>query len=223
MAIDKESSGVETLIQRLQDEGVEKGRNAAEDLVEEARKESLRLLDQAQREAEEIRAQARQEAEKSRATGEEALRLAARDTLLHLRESLRTEFTAKIRRLVAHTLDDRQFLERLILEVARKAMPGDAGSAVEILLPGDKVDAEDLEKRPEEVSEDSLMKFVLGLSADILREGLTFGRSADNEPGIRVQIVDQDVQIEFTEQSISDLLMQHMAPRLRGQLEKPAD
>ena len=223
MATENESSGVDKLIQRLQDDGVEKGRNAAEDLVAESRKESLKLLDDARREAEEICNKAREEAERNRVTGEEALHLAARDTLLHLQESLRTEFAAKIRRLVAHTLEDKQFLERLILELARKAMPEDAGSSVEILLPANKVDPDDLEKKPEEVSEDSIMKFVLGLSADILREGLTFGRAGDDEPGVRVQIVDQDVQVEFTEQSISGLLMQHMAPRLRGQLEKPAD
>ena len=223
MATEKESTGVEKLIQRLQDEGVEKGRNAADDLVEEARKEAVNILDDARSEADAICNKARVEAENNQKTGEEALRLAARDTLLHLQESLRTEFTAKIRRLVAHTLEDKQFLERLILELARKAMPEDAGGAVEILLPADKVTPEELDKKPEELPDDSLMKFVLGLSADIVREGLTFGRSGDNEPGIRVQIVDQDVQIEFTEQSISDLLMQHMAPRLRSQLEKPVE
>jgi V/A-type H+-transporting ATPase subunit E len=218
METNTESSGVEKLIQRLQDEGVSKGRDTAEALVAEARKESMKILDDARREADEIVRQAKGEAEKTRATGEDALRQACRDATLRLRELIREDFSNRVRQFVSHSLTDQKFLEQLILDVARRSMPEDSGSEVQVLLPADVVSEEELRKTPEEATEGSLAKFVLGLTGDILREGLTFLPGEDDTPGIRVQIVDQDVQIELTDKAITELLLQHLRPRLRAAL-----
>ena len=218
----KESSGVQELIDRLRDEGVAKGEGEAEALVKQARKQSMEILDQARREAEQITAKARDEARRTKESGEEALRLASRDAILPLKESFHQEFENRVRQLVAYRLQDQSFLERLILEIARRSVPEDAGQSVQLLLPGDKVSAEDLQAHVEDVREGSLSHFVLGLAGDVLREGLTFSVSDDVQTGVKIRLQDEDVEIELTDETVTDLLMQFMLPRFRAILQQGA-
>jgi hypothetical protein len=89
-----------------------------------------------------------------------------------------------------------------------------------VLLPDTAVTVEELNRNPEDASAGSLTHFVLGLTGDAIREGLTFKPAGDNAPGIRVQIVDEDVQIDLTAESISELLMRHvLLPRLAAVLK----
>ncbi len=221
MATDtKQTTGVQELIDRLRDEGVAKGQNEADSLITEARKQSMTILDDAQREAEEILAKARAEAESIVENGNEGLRLASRDVMLKLRESFHKEFENRVRQLVAFTLKDRSFLEKLILEVARRATPQDDSKRLKVLLPESDVTAEELAAEVSNVQEGSLAHFVLGLAADVLREGLSFGVSDEPSPGVRVQIVEDDVQLELTDETITALLLQYLAPRFRAVLEK---
>jgi V/A-type H+-transporting ATPase subunit E len=216
----KESSGVQQLIDRLRDEGVAKGRDEAEHLTTEARKQSMEILDKARQEAEEILAKARKEAERVKANGDEALRLASRDVILKLKESFHQEFENKVRRLVGCKLKDQSFLERLILEIARRSMPEDHGQAIEILLPADESSRETSTSGKSKAKDDSLSQFVLGLAADVLREGLTFGESGDTGTGVTIRLLEEDVEIELTEETVTALLMQFMLPRFRAILEQ---
>jgi V/A-type H+/Na+-transporting ATPase subunit E len=214
-------SGVQELINRMRTEGVSKGQEESDRLVAEARRDSMQILDDAKREAGAIRSAARAEAEHLRKNAEDALRLAARDAVLALNEAIRSDFVAKVRRLVSHTMQDRSFLERLILEVARRAIPDDAGKSVEVLLPADVITYEELKRNPQELAENSLSRFVLQLSGDVLREGLTFAPAEDERPGLRVQLKDEDVEIDLTDQALTDLLMEHLSPRFRALMDHP--
>lgn len=215
------SSGVQELIDRIRRDGVTKGRSEADALVASAREEAVRILDQAKTEAEQIRSAARADAERLQKNGEEALRLAARDAVLALNEALRSDFAAKVQRMVSHTMQDRTFLERLILEIARRAVPQDAGQSIEVLLPANVVSADELKKNPQELAEGSLSRFVLQLSNEVVREGLTFVPAEDDRPGLRIQLKDQDIEIELTDEAITELLMEHVSPRFRALMEQP--
>ncbi len=218
----KESSGVQELIDRLRDEGVTKGEGEAEGLIKQARKQSMEILDQARQEAEEITAKARQEGKRTKESGEEALRLASRDTILKLKESFHQEFENRVRQLVAYRLKDQTFMERLILEIAGRSVPEDKGQPMELLLSGDEVTKEDLEGSVADVKEGTLSHFVLGLAGDVLREGMTFGVSDDADTGVKIRLLEEDVEIELTDETITALLMQFMLPRFRAILEQGA-
>lgn len=213
--------GVQELIDRIRSEGVAKGRNEGETLIAAAREEAVKILDAARKEGEQVCSAARAEAEHLQRNAEDALRLATRDAVLALNEAIRNDFIAKVRRMVSHTMQDRAFLERLILEVARRAMPEDAGKSIELLLPNDIVTYDELKKNPQDLAQNSLSRFVLELSGDILREGLTFVPAEDDRPGLRVRLKDQDVEIDLTDEAVADLLMEHLAPRFRALMERP--
>jgi V/A-type H+/Na+-transporting ATPase subunit E len=216
-----ESAGVENLIGRLRDEGIAQGRSQADALVTAAQTQAADIVAAAQREADAILVKAKEEAGKLKAAGEDAIRLAMRDTILSLEGDLLEEFQNRLRRLVKEVLADPAFLQRLILEVASRAAPAPTGARAELLLPAELVSQEDLRRKPEEAKPGTLMHFVLSLGGGMLRDGMSFGVADDGEAGIRVRLVDDDVQIELTESALSELLLQHMLPRFRALLRGP--
>jgi V/A-type H+/Na+-transporting ATPase subunit E len=217
-----ESDGVESLIDRLRDDGIAQGRSHAQALVAEAQKASSDIIAAAQREAEAIVVKAKTEAGKLKAAGDDAIALAMRDTLLSLEGEIVKRFRSNLVHLVKGLLVDPDFLQRLILEVARKAAPALADQRVEVLLPAQSVSVDDLRRKPEQATPGTLLHFVLSLGGGMLRDGLSFFVAEDGEAGIRVNLVDDDVRIDLTESAISELLLRHLLPRfralLRGQL-----
>src|ERR1700731_4137179 len=112
-----ESAGVEMLIARLRDEGIAQGRSQAQALVTAAKQQAADIVAAARREAEAIAVKATEEAKKLKAVGEDAIRLAMRDTMLSLEADLINEFQNKCKGLVKGVLQEPAFLQRLILEV----------------------------------------------------------------------------------------------------------
>jgi V/A-type H+/Na+-transporting ATPase subunit E len=213
-----ESAGVENLIGRLRDEGIAQGRSQAEAIVTTAQQQAADIVATAQREAEALLIKANEEAAKLKAAGEDAIRLAMRDTILSLESGLIEVFRDRLRHLVKGVLADPAFLQRLILEVASRAAPAPTGARAELLLPVELVSLEDLRRTPEEAKPGTLMHFVLSMGGGMLREGMSFGVTDDGEAGIRVRLIEDDVQIDFTESALSELLLRHMLPRFRALL-----
>jgi len=214
-----ETSGVQELINRLRDEGVASGQTEAERLLADARVRSMEMLDQAKSEAESIVAKARAEAESIVNNGKESLRLASRDVVLRVREACDAEFRGRLKRMVQFKLADQKLLEKAILEIAASVRP-ESGQESRLLLSSSSTSEEELKKEVSNVQPGSLTAFVLGLSSDILREGLSFGVSDDPSPSVRVQIVNDDVQFELTDETITAVLMQYLVPRYRAVLKK---
>lgn len=207
--------GVQELIDQLKSDGVSRGQAEAEALISDARKQSMAILDSAKKEAEEILTKARQEARQLEQNGKQALGLASRDATLKLKESFQHEFRKRFGKLISFTLRDDDFLKRLILEVARKSVPAEEGSQVEVLLPASKVGSEDLEKSIDQVQQGTLSHFVLGLTGDQLREGVTFGASDTFTEGVRVRLTESDVEVDLSDETVSALLMRFLTPRFR--------
>lgn len=218
MSANKESSGVEELIQRLREQGVAAGKSQADELMEQTRRLAEQRLDEARREAENLIRKAREEAAQTKQAGEEAVQLAVRDAVLRLKSELVERFADRVRRLVTRELDDKEFLKQLILEVGGRATPP-ANQAIRILLPQNVVGMEQLHRNPEEVKEGTLSHFVVTVTKEVLREGIVIGARDDDAAGIRIQIEDDDLEIDLTDQAISDLLLRHLVPRFRAMME----
>jgi V/A-type H+/Na+-transporting ATPase subunit E len=211
-----ESAGVESLIGRLRDEGITQGRTQADALVTAAQQQAADIVATAKREAEAVAVKANEEAGKLKTAGEDAIRLAMRDTMLSLEGDLINRFQNMLSGLVKGVLEDPAFLQRLILEVAGKAAP--SVERAELLLPAEMVSLEDLQRKPEEAKPGTLSHFVLSLGGSMLREGLSFGVADGPQTGIRVKLVDENMQIDLTESAVTQLLLRHMLPRFRALL-----
>jgi len=213
-----ESTGVQNLIGRLRDQGIVEGRTQADKLVSDARQQAAEIVAAAKREAEAMQIRAKEEAGKVKAAGEDAIRLAMRDTILSMESGLIDVFRTRLSGLVKGTLEDPAFLQRLIIEVAGKTPKAPAGDQVQLLLPADVISLEDLQRKPEEAKPGTLQHFVLSLGEGLLREGASFGVIEDGAVGVRVKLVEGDMHVDFTETALNELLLRHMVPRFRALL-----
>lgn len=214
------SSGVEELIEKLRQQGVDKGQQEASKLVEEAEHRADWLLSQAHQEAEQIVSKARAAANNLRQSGEDALRIAARDMHLEVRETLSHSFSDQVERLVAQQMDNEAFMRQLILSLVDKASQ-DHGIAdaekMEVLLPDDFIGLDELRRNPKEYREGVLSQFVQSLAAEQMREGISF--DLHDGQGIRVRLSGEEVEVDLSADAIAKLLLKHLQPRFRAIIE----
>src|SRR4029453_9756071 len=108
-----ESAGVEILIGRLREEGIAQGRTQAQALVAAAQQQAADIVATAKREAEAVAVKANEEAGKLKTAGEDAIRLAMRDTMLSLEGDLINRFQNMLSGLVKGVLEEARKSTRL--------------------------------------------------------------------------------------------------------------
>lgn len=212
----EQSSGVQELISRIRDDGVHAGENKAEEIIAEARREAARILAQAQSEADEIQSNSSAEIASNKSAALDALKLAARDTSLQLEAAVLASFEAHVKRLVAPVVYDGSFIRALLMVLAGQAAeeyPPD--QELEILVSDMLAGKEDENAELDKTIRDS----VLGISGNMLREGVEIIPSSQVSGGARLRVVGEDLEIDLTSEAISTLLLKHLLPRYRGILD----
>ena len=145
-----------------------------------------------------------------------------RDAVLDMKSTLMERFSADVKRLVSQALQDQDFLKQMILELTGRvrgsADVGD-GEATIVILPETVVGLEELRGNPEELQKGPVTRFVLGLTGEMLRDGVTFAGSEDLSAGIQVHLKDKDITLDLSDGAVAALLLQHLQPRFRAVLE----
>jgi V/A-type H+/Na+-transporting ATPase subunit E len=216
----KVAFGVEALIERLRNEGVGTGRAEAEKIVKDARAEAQTILSKAQGETDQIVSRARAEASNLEKGGRQALEVAARDTVLDLKNRLSKRVAREVTHLVGDEVQREEILEKLILEVAGQAREKSVGAgAVEILLPEKPVSLDDIAKDPAHLQGSPLGRFADLVARKMLRQGVTLTSSPNVKAGIKVRLTDKGIELDLSDKAIADLLLQHLQPRFQALLE----
>ena len=214
------SRGVDTLIAKLRDDGVAAGRAEADRLIAEAQDMAAKIIRTAQAESEKYLTDARNASDRYRSAGEEALSIAMRDAVLTMKAGLMTQFESDVKRMVSKSLADPEMIKQMILELVGTLRDATgAGGDTEIILPAAIISAEAIADNPEEIKSGKLTKFVLGLTQEMLEEGVTLHASDDFQAGIRARIADKEVELDLSDEAITSLLMQHLQPRFRAVME----
>ncbi|WP_017328395.1 hypothetical protein [Synechococcus sp. PCC 7336] len=214
------SAGVQALIDRLRQQGIERGKSEADQIVDDARSHAKLILEQAREEVDEMLADAKAEIETLKKSGRDALAIAARDAVLTLKSKLMQQFTGEVRRLVGEETQKQELLQKLILEVTGRVKEEAAvAEKIEVLLPQRVMGLEELSRNPEELEEGILTHFVRLIGRDLLREGVTFRMAKDGEGGLRVRLVDSEVVLDLSDRAIAETLLDHLQPRFRALLE----
>ncbi len=216
------SSGVEQLIERLRNEGVEAGQAEAKKIIDEAQARADWLVQEAERESEKILKQTHEDAEAIRKAGEDALKLAARDAVIKLRDTLLNSFSQEVARTVNQKMADKNVLQQLLQSLAgtvREKMALDERQKLVFHLPETVMGVEELKQHPEELTQGALSHLTSDFAEQMLRKGVTIEVDPSLESGIVIQLVDEKISIDFTEQTVSDLLLTHLQPRFRALLQ----
>jgi V/A-type H+-transporting ATPase subunit E len=214
------TSGVQELIDRLSQEGVAEGQQQAEKIVSDAQQKADGIVDSARQQANEILKQAREEAEQFQAAGEDALRLAARDSVRDFAAKVHEGLRQRLQELVQHQIKEPKLIKRMILAITRKATEGLGDEQVEILLPSEIITEEEARQRIEAGDPDALTEFIQGVIGEDLREGFTVDLGSQRKGGLTVRVVNQNVEIDLTDDTITALLAKHLLPRYRAIMRK---
>lgn len=214
------ASGVEALIDRLRNEGVNSGRTQADQIVQEAEERADSIIKQAEKQAAQMVKQAREESHNLERAANQALEVAFRDTVLALKSQLTQRFTGEVQRLVGNETEKPELLKKLILEVVGSVKETvTEADQVEVLLPRRVEGLEELSRNPEELKQGILTHFIRLITQDMLREGVSFGISKDNKGGLQLRLIDQEVVLDLSDAAIAEVILEHLQPRFRALLE----
>ena len=226
------SQGVQSLIDRLHDDGVNQGKSAGKKIVAEAESRAEWILQQAEGEAIRIRDVAEKEARFITESGAGALEMAYRDIFISLKNNLLDQFSSRIQSVVSIALSDEDLLKSMILEISNGVVTDAKGSEkpegdadndvdvdVELLLPKEIIGLEDLRKNPNQLKDSPLLAFIATQTMLMLENGVTIGAGDHHESGIVVRMNKGEVELELTDKALSRLLLQHLQPRFRALIE----
>ena len=211
----KTSSGVQELIDRIRDQGVQAAQEKADRLLRDARQQAHEIVSQAKGEAEAAQAKARTETEAYRQASLDALRLAARDTVLDLEARVLARFEEFVKRLVVSATRDKELVRSIVLVLA--------GHAAEEFIQDKEVEVRIssalLEGQTDPVFKEEGKLAILGLSSDMLREGLELVPDSEVEGGARVRLVQDKLEIDLSDRAIARMISQRLIPRFKAIME----
>lgn len=213
------SHGVDDLIARLRSDGVNAGRAEAERLVSDAKTEAARILDEARAESDTFLANAKREADAYVQAGQTALETASRDAVLSMKSGIANRFRQDVERLVSKHSVDPEIIKKMILEIVGRTRPATGDGPAEVILPAHVVGPDEIRANPSDVQSGKATEFVLGLTGEMLRDGISVRAADDLSGGIRVRLEGNDVELDLSDTSIAALLMEHLQPRFRAVME----
>jgi len=211
----KTGAGVQNLVDRIRDQGVLAATEKANKIIRDAEAKSAKMLADAKLEVERLRENARIEIEATQAAALEALKLSARDTVLQLKSKVSSAFEVFVQRLVTSATRDEKFIKSIVLVLAghvQKDLIGD--KEIEILISESILTGQSNEKLLERGKQT-----ILGLSSEMLREGVELIPSSEIEGGASVRLVKDKLEIDLSDKAISKLLFQRILPRFQAILE----
>jgi V/A-type H+-transporting ATPase subunit E len=217
------SENVESLIERLKNEGVTAGKQEAAEILAKAQEKSDQILAKAHREAEGLINQAHAEIKQERQAMEDALGLAARNMRLELRQVLYDRFKEEVRRLIHQELTNEETIRQLIMLLTldnAEALQKFKAKNLKLELPATVLAFEEIRKDPTLLAHDPLKALVQGVTRDMFKRGMEVHVNHNKaEAGIKIGMVDEKIEIDLSEEAISELLLKHIQPRFRALLE----
>ncbi len=120
---------IEAFIEKLQADGVEAGQASAEAIRTEAERQAEQIIADARAQAEQTVADAEAQCEKLRLRSQTELRLAARDTVVRLRETLELALRNVLSVGVGELLNDAGFLQELLRDLVSQYVKADLEGA----------------------------------------------------------------------------------------------
>lgn len=216
------SSGVDELIARLQQDGIDAGKRQADELVVAARAEAARILSQARMEADAERQQALADIEREQRAARESLQIAFRDLVLDMKAMMAKRFATDVGRLVRAEVERPPILEKLVLAAAARKLE-QAGlpdqAELEILLPATPPGLDDIRRAPESARSGAVADLAFALQEDMLREGVSFAPRDDSKAGIHLILRNDQIEVDLSDRAIADLLLDYLQPRFRAILD----
>jgi V/A-type H+-transporting ATPase subunit E len=191
---------LQSLLDRIQRDGVEKAETEARAIVGKARQEAEALMAKARGDAESLIAQAKKDAAAYEDRARTALKQAARDAVLSVAQSVQTALQSLVRREVSTALGHHDTLRRMLAHLAENYFKGKGAGRVDVLV------------NPAEQKE--IAEFFLSRFAAELKQGLEIKADDKIVRGFRVSAAKGNVEHDFTDEAIAQALAALLRPAL---------
>lgn len=210
------TSGVQELIDKLKNQGVAQGEAQARDIIKQAQNEATRIVTSAKAESDQLFRETINKIDVEKTSAHESIRMAFRDTELQLRSKFRETFSNYLRKLVSYELRDKEFIKQLVLTIAKLKAPAiEQTPQIGVQLPAKMVETDGREMHFTKEGKKHLGHLLFGITTEMLREGVELMPSEALKGGIRVQLLGEDIEIDLSDEALSDLLLKYLLPRYR--------
>ena len=200
---------LENLLQKIQDEAVTKADETAKQKISEAEKKAAEIIADAEKKAESIVNNAEKKAEQFAENGKKSLEQAARDVLIYLRKSIDKQFETLIRKSVPEVIPIEVIQEILIKLATEARAKGTSPEGVRIFL------------SPNEYK--SLTDFFMNRFHDEVKKGAEFHPMPGIKAGFRICLNDKDVEYDYSDDVIVQMLSNLISPVLDEILKKAVE
>jgi V/A-type H+-transporting ATPase subunit E len=197
---------LQSLLERIRSEGVERAEAEAARIVAEARQRAAGIVADAGTEASELRRQAEADAVTSRERGQTALEQAARDFLLGLQARIECVLRESLRDTLASALTPDVVGEMLVRLADAYAQHDMNESRVDVLL------------SPED--REGLAGIVMEQYRDLVNQGLTLRADDRLDKGFKVSFADDNLYHDFSLAALAESLAPVLKPPLGEIVER---
>ena len=200
---------IESFVAKLQAEGVQAGEDAARRIRSEAEREAEAIVERARQQAAGIVADAERQAGEIVARGTTQLDLAARDTVLRLRDALNRALAAVIARGSEAELKDAGFMKELLRELVLLYAQRDAagGTAVAVSVSPELHAA----------IADWAMRELRAGSGSVAGVAVELTRALD-QAGFEYTV--EGATVEVTQSAVAAMLSELVGPELRATIDR---
>ncbi len=188
------------LINKIKSEGIEEANRQAEEIIKEGEKKADALIDEAKKEVESRLERAAHIIEEKEQASKKAIELAARDSLLSLKESLRKILESLVKSDFDQLMSGEALEDLLLKTIEGWSKNKDSDSGLEVLL----------SEKERNALTDTFMKRL----SDHLKAGVEFKVHPDIKSGFRVGMQADHMHYDLTDEYVSELLVAHLNKRL---------
>ncbi|MBP5671599.1 MAG: hypothetical protein J6X49_04350 [Victivallales bacterium] len=195
---------LQALLNKINEEGLKKAEAAKADIIAKAQAEAKSIIKKAQEEVDDCRAKAQADSQILVQKGEEALRQAARDMMLSLKQQLQSRVRTAVLQLMNSSLDAQQ-LPNIIAQIVQSYLQKEgAEENLELLV------------NPQQL--DTLSNAVKSMLAENLKGRCEFSPAPSVNNGFKLAFSDNDVLYDFTDQALADAIASYVGPRIASVL-----
>ncbi|MDD3296291.1 MAG: hypothetical protein PHU64_02915 [Candidatus Omnitrophica bacterium] len=189
---------LDSLIDKIKKEGIDEAKKASDDILRQAGQQADQIKIQAKAEADAILAKAKTDSEKLKANAQDALRQAARDLMLSVKNELKALFDGVFKTKISGELKP-EFMAKLITKTTENWQQDKKPAAEVIVSEADKKELE---------------KILSSQLKENLKKGIEIKVNKYIDKGFRIGIKGKDVYYDFTEASILEALGEFINPAI---------
>jgi V/A-type H+-transporting ATPase subunit E len=150
------------------------------------------------KDAEKMISDAKKKSDKLEKSAKESIKIAFRDSVLDLQNSIQNSFIKELGKMVKKDMSDKKTIKEMILKIIETSS---GKSETEILIADPIRD------------EDTIKAAVYGITQEMLKDGMELKHFASKDrKGIIIRESKNGLEIDLTDKVVSELLLEHLLP-----------